>query len=226
VNKILTNVEAVILDMDGLILDTEASYFAAWKYALNEQGYLLDDKFCASLSGVSFSHLEALLTEHYGKINFTQFCDTSGKIWRQNAEQHGIAVKQGAAELLVMLKEHNIPYCLASNSAKKNVQECLEYAGLGDEFSLRVCGDEVNKPKPAGDIFLVAANRLDKPLEVCLIVEDSLIGLRAANHAGSTRTILVPSIFPVSDEAKNCATSIFANLMDFQKCLKMSLSAH
>ncbi len=189
---------AVILDMDGLVVDTEGSYFSAWCVAAKKMGYDLDDVFLLSLSGLHYQAVEAKLLEYCGQqFNLSMFAQLSGDIWRERVERHGIAVKKGVIELLDFLNADAIPYCLATNSRSLNVLEVLGFAGLTDRFRLRVTRDDVSQGKPSPEIFVKAAELMRQPLENCLILEDSATGVIAAEQTPA-QTILIPSV-PITD---------------------------
>jgi len=190
----LPDFNALIFDMDGLVLDTEITYFNAWQQAASALGYQLSDTFCAGLSGLPFSVIEIRLVQTLGDdFPLAEFYPLSSEFWRATVSRDGIAVKKGVHELLSVLNNKQIPYCLATNSPEKNARECLSYAGIEGFFELLVCRDHVQAPKPAPDIFLQAADSLGQDIQSCLVVEDSLTGLLAAKNANAF-SVLVPSM--------------------------------
>jgi len=211
--------KAIIFDMDGLILETESSYFTVWQQTTKVMGFTLTDEFCRYLSGTSFSLLEQELVRLFGKsFSFAKFCELSEALWRSHVEERGIAVKSGAKELLLYLQKQNIPYCLATNSTESNARECLQYAGIESLFELMVCGDHVEKPKPAADIFLQAASVLSEPIQNCWVVEDSLTGLLAAQRAGAF-SVLVPSL-KLTSEMQGLAGVVIDDLLELMTLLQ------
>jgi len=190
----LPDFNALIFDMDGLILDTEITYFNAWQQAAKALGYQLSDAFCAGLSGLPFSEIERRLTQALGDdFPLAEFYPLSSEFWRATVSCDGIAVKKGVHDLFAVLNNKQIPYCLATNSPEKNARECLRYAGVENLFELLVCRDHVQAAKPAPDIFLQAADRLGQEIQSCLVIEDSLTGLLAARNANAF-SVLVPSV--------------------------------
>lgn len=189
----LPDFKAVIFDMDGLVLDTEPTYFKAWQQAADKLGYHLSDSFCITLSGLPFSQIEVKLTQYFdSSFPFNIFYSLSSDIWRTNVEREGIAVKKGVFDILNVLLEHQIPYCMATNSSEVNARECLQYAAIEEWFTRLICREHVDTPKPAPDLFLQAASVLQLPIEDCIVIEDSLTGILAARSANAF-SVLVPS---------------------------------
>jgi beta-phosphoglucomutase len=193
----LSDFSAVIFDMDGLVLDTETTYFVAWQEAAKAMGYTLSEHFCLSLSGLHYKDIELKLMAWCGAgFNLQAFNQLSGLYWREHVYAHGINIKHGFTRLLEFIVERKIPYCLATNSRAVNAYECLQLAGLKDVFSTIITRDDVQHGKPAPDIFLKAADVLRVPISRCLVLEDSHSGIMAASRAGAF-SVFVPSSEPV-----------------------------
>lgn len=210
----LSDFGAVIFDMDGLVLDTESTYRRAWQNAVGTMGYVFSDEFCESLSGLSAENGHAKIVTTFGaNFNTVEFDALSGNYWHNWVNTHGIAVKTGFEPLLDKIKAHNIPYCLATNSSAKNARECLGYAGLSETFAVVLSRDDVEYGKPAPDIFLKAAERLQVDITNCLVLEDSYSGVKAAARAGAY-VIGVPSVWPIDNQMRPYCHKIAANLAE------------
>ncbi|WP_341328335.1 HAD family phosphatase [Methylotuvimicrobium sp. KM2] len=191
----------VVFDLDGLVLDTESTYFVAWRQAAELMGYQLPDAFCLSLSGLHYRDVEMRLLEFCGNaFDLQEFNRLSGECWYCIVEKQGIDIKKGFWTFLRLLQESDIPYGLATNSRLNNALECLDFAGLGNVFETIVARDHVDRGKPAPDIFLNAADRLSIPISRCLALEDSPAGVIAASASG-TFTVYVPSVVPADPYA-------------------------
>jgi HAD superfamily hydrolase (TIGR01509 family) len=104
------------------------------------------------------------------------------------------------------------PLALASSSNREVVEEVLQLAGLADCFSATVSSEEVERGKPAPDVYLEAARRLGVPAEHCAAVEDSHAGIRSAKAAGM-RVIAIPNAsYPPDEEALELADEVVPSL--------------
>lgn len=193
----LADFAAVIFDMDGLVLDTESTYFVAWQQAAKAMGYEFSMDFCLSLSGLHYKDIEPKLVEYCGaEFNLQTFNRLSGGFWREYVNVHGIKIKHGFSELLALLTQQKIPYCLATNSRTVNALECLKLAGIEEVFSIIITRDHVQHGKPEPDVFLKAAELLQVDVSRCLVIEDSHAGIVAASRAGAV-SVFIPSITQV-----------------------------
>lgn len=215
-----TELSAVIFDMDGLVLDTERTFFIAWQQAASALGFDLSDEFCYSVSGLQGDALQSKLTAHLGQhFGFDEFKQLANQCWRTYVETHGIATRPGFHELLATIKTLGLPFCLATNSSKSNALNCLSLAGLDGVFKTILSRDDVLNGKPEPDIFHAAANSINTPIHHCLILEDSYCGIIAAKRAGGI-PIWIPSI-PITDAAVNSVNvDVFANLADVIAIIK------
>lgn len=210
----LPDFEAIIFDMDGLVLDTESTYQIAWQQAAIAMGYQFSDEFCLSMTGLHSEAVTQGLLEYCGAdFDLKQFAEFSGNYWRSYVQQYGIKQKPGLDLLLEVIKKHHIPFCLATNSAEINARECLEWAGLENTFKLIVSRDHVKHGKPEPDIFFKAAESLQCPISNCLVLEDSITGIKAARKAGAY-SFLIPSQKQVSTELFELCDAVFNNLAE------------
>lgn len=209
--------------MDGLVIDTEITYLHAWQQAAQKMGYQLTDNFCSSLSGLDANTVTKYLIEYCGlNFNLQHFQQLSGYYWYAHVRQNGIKKKKGLDTLLTLIKKHSIPYCLATNSSEINARECLNFAGLSHEFDLIIGRDQVKEGKPNPDIFLKAADYLQKPIEHCLVLEDSIIGIKAAQKAGAY-PLLIPSQQIINSSALINENLIFKDLIEVSKIILANL---
>lgn len=214
------NFSAIIFDMDGLVLDTEATYVIAWQKATIKMGYEFSEAFFLSLSGLQYQEVEDRLLACCGvDFDLNQFSSLSGKLWREYVSQKGIAVKKGFLNVLAVIKEHDIPFCLATNSRKLNALECLGLANLDSVFPLIITRDDVKQGKPAPDVFLLAAELLKVSLTQSLVIEDSMTGIQAAVNAGAY-SVLIPSVHPIEPNAIDLADCFLNDLNELVQIIQ------
>jgi beta-phosphoglucomutase-like phosphatase (HAD superfamily) len=176
---------AIILDMDGLMLDTEALEFRAWGRAAADFGWSISAEQFLQLIGRAHRDAWAIMDGwwrarpgHSGSLD-----DVAERALSYSSGQP-IVAKPGLAELLGWAAGAGVPVGVASSSTRATVLARLTAAGVLESVGPVTGGDEVTRGKPEPDIFLLAARRLDCPPRACVAVEDSDSGLRAAAAAG------------------------------------------
>ncbi|PWA65096.1 HAD-like domain-containing protein [Artemisia annua] len=121
----------------------------------------------------------------------------------------------GVNRLIKHLHKHGVPSAIASNSRTKNVDFKLSsQKGWKEYFSVILGGDQVKSGKPSPDLFLEAANKLDVDPSCCLVLEDSVLGIKAGK-AASMQVVVVPSIQSDTDEF-SIADYVIHSFLDFQ----------
>ncbi len=212
-------IKAVIFDMDGLIIDSERVARQAWFQATREWGYDLQEKDYARIVGIKVEDSERVLKEVFGE-DFP-FKDIRGRRVDLSAEyfrKNGIPVKSGARELIAALVGAGIPRAVATSTRAEVALEKLRKIELLPQFDAVVCGDQVQNGKPAPDIFLAAAKKLNMPPANCAVLEDSMPGIRGA-HAAGMYPIMVPDQVMPTPEIREIAYYIAESLHDVQTLL-------
>jgi hypothetical protein len=136
-------VEAVIFDMDGLLIDTEAVYIKAHMAAAAIMGVELPLSFCHSMIGTPSPECDRLIQEYFGPA--FQLDDFNGHVDGQAARllEAGVPVKAGAVELLAFLGERGLPLAVATSSSRRTTERHLGRAGLLGHFSALATRDDV-----------------------------------------------------------------------------------
>ena len=130
-----------------------------------------------------------------------------------------VPVKKGVHEILDYFKEKEFRVAVASSSAVSQIESNLKTAGVREYFSKIVSGTEVKQGKPAPDIFLLAAKRIDLEPEECFVFEDSANGIKAGKAAGCI-TVMVPDLIEASPEIIPYCTMVCSDLIQAQKRIK------
>lgn len=186
-------IDAVLFDMDGLLLDTESLYLQAMQAAARSLDREMPLAFCHSMIGVPGRECDVMIQDFYGPgFSIVELRGHYSAIIKQLLET-SIPVKAGVAELLDFLDAHGLPAAVATSSRRVTAAHHLGRAGLLERFKAVATIDDVERAKPHPDIYLEAARRLGVAPEHCIAFEDSSIGLTAA-HAAGTMAIMVPDI--------------------------------
>ncbi len=203
---------AVILDMDGLLLDTESISLRVWKQAAQDLGYELDDEVCERMIGVGQAGNRVLLLRHFGnEFPVDELIGLAQASYREVLDAGGVPHKPGLLEFVHFLDERGIPRAVATSTATELARHKLHQAGVLHHFEIVVGGEQVNRGKPEPDIFLEAAARLGYPPEDCVVLEDSGPGVRAAVAAGM-RPILIPDGREPSADVREAAHAVVESL--------------
>jgi beta-phosphoglucomutase len=207
-------IEAVVFDMDGLMLDTETIYKRAWQSAARDLGYDLDDDFYATLIGRALADGETALASRFGPaFPLEEFGSRWSRAWKLDVQSAGIPPKPGLHELLAILERRDVPVAVATSTYRDAAELTLRAGGLDTHFQVVVSGDEVLRGKPAPDIYVEAARRLGVNAARCLALEDSDAGVLSSSRAAML-TLMVPDLKPPSPEAAAAAFQVFASLLD------------
>src|SRR5258708_29743730 len=215
-------VEAVIFDMDGLLIDTEAVYIKAYQMGAAIMGVELPLAFGHSRIGTPSPECDRMIQEFFGSA--FRLADFNGHVDGHAARllEVGVPVKPGAVELLAFLGERGLPLAVATSSSRRTTERHLGRAGLLGHFRALATRADVVRGKPHPDIHLEAARRLGVAPARCLAFEDSNTGLSAA-HAAGTMAIMVPDLAPPTDEVRAKCLAVLADLHAALGLLRTSL---
>ena len=185
---------AVVFDMDGVLIDSEPLFRTAAKRAAGELGYQLSDEVYVQWMGLPPKAVEAAVRQSMGDdFPMEPFRETFREVWIKHTDEHGVPAQPGMYDLLDKLRQHEVPYAVATSTFREQALRSLELAGLGSLIDVVVAGDEVVNGKPAPDIFLAAAEAIQVAPTGCIAIEDSAVGVRAAAEA-NMMTIMVPDL--------------------------------
>ncbi|MDA9875425.1 beta-phosphoglucomutase [Flavobacteriaceae bacterium] len=183
------NKKCFIFDLDGVIVDTAKYHFLAWKNLANSIGVDFSHAQNEQLKGVSRQRsLEKILGWGNQTLSDTDFQDLMEK---KNSEYLNYVTTMGRSELLPEV-ERTIHFLIEKNqyvtlgSASKNARLILEKTSLIDAFDAIVDGNDVSEAKPNPEVFLKAAQLTNTQPNQCIVFEDSVAGIQAANAAGMT----------------------------------------
>jgi HAD superfamily hydrolase (TIGR01509 family) len=215
-------VEAVLFDMDGLLLDTEVIYIEAMQQAARSLDREMALDFCHSMVGVPEQECSLMIAAYYGEgFSIEEFRARFYGLLRGLLET-GIPLKPGVVELLDFLADRGLPLAVATSSARKTAERHLSHAGLLDRFTALATRDDVERAKPHPDLYLEAARRLGIAPERCIAFEDSNVGLEAA-HAAGAMAFMVPDLLQPLPETRARCVDVLPDLHAALRLLRQHL---
>ncbi|MFE5262775.1 HAD family hydrolase [Streptomyces coelicoflavus] len=192
--------QAVLLDMDGTLVDTEGFWWDVETEVFASLGHTLDDSWRHVVVGGPMTRSAGFLIEATGAdITLAELSVLLNDGFEQRIGRD-LPLMPGAVRLLTELSAHQIPTALVSASHRRIIDRVLKTLGP-QNFALTVAGDEVPRTKPHPDPYLAAAAGLGADPARCAVVEDTATGVAAAEAAGC-HVVAVPSVAPITPAAR------------------------
>ena len=207
--------DALVFDMDGLLLDTERIALRAFEEACREAGWPDPDlDVYARCIGGTGADEGAILRAGYGPdFPWEAVRDGWWRRYHEHVEHRAVPVKPGVTELLSYCVDSGLPCALATSTRAALAQTKLSLAGLDGYFPVRVTGDMVRRGKPDPEPYLSAAERLGAQPERCWAFEDSTNGVRSAFAAGCA-VFQVPDLVEPPPELRRLGHTVLESLYD------------
>jgi HAD superfamily hydrolase (TIGR01509 family) len=206
-------VEAVVLDMDGVLIEGEEVWDAVREQLVRERGGHWTSGAQAAMMGMSSPEWSRYMAEELG-VPMEPAAISSETVARVAARyDQALPLVEGAVEVVWELAGH-WPLGLASSANRPIIEQVLERSGLTGCFRTTVSSEEVARGKPAPDVYLEAAARLGVPPERCAAVEDSANGLRSAAAAGMWVVAVPNRRYPPSAELVQAADLVLTDLRE------------
>jgi HAD superfamily hydrolase (TIGR01509 family) len=184
--------QAIVFDLDGLMVDSEPLSMKAWQKLLAEFGHSLEEEDYPSLIGIDGDSTINLLRQKMDiPLNNGEIMDLHDRYWIAIAREE-VQPVSGLSDLVEAFKSRDYKLGVASNSRSEYVHAVLDTIELKEDFHCVMSSDQVQRGKPAPDVYQAVAACLGVEPEVCLALEDSPTGLKSALAAGM-RCIVVPN---------------------------------
>lgn len=190
-------IQALIFDMDGTIVDNMWVHTAVWLELLAEYGVEMTPlQFQAATAGNTNTQLlRTLVNPAMSDDEVNAIASEKECRYRERFRPY-LQPVAGLLPLLDQAQQANVPLAVATAANQPNIEYVLDGLQLRPYFEAVVGADDVAHGKPEPDLFLLAAQRLHLPPEVCLVFEDSLAGLEAAHRAGMQAVAVATSHAP------------------------------
>lgn len=177
--------EAVIFDMDGVLVDSEYTFLESKTEILKDAGFPKDISYQYQFMGTTFDYMWQTMKNELGlPLSVDDYIHDMEERRRVMIDRDGRKEITGSPQLVRRLYDAGIPLAVASSSPKYEILEAMDSLGIKDCFQALVSGEEVEHSKPEPDVFLKAAEELGKTPKNCLVFEDTRNGSLAAQRAG------------------------------------------
>ena len=207
----MSRVEAVVFDLDGVIVDSEHVWDEVREELARERGGRWHDRAQTDMMGMSSPEWSRYMHDVIGLPESPAEIDA--EVVRRMLDRYTkqLPLVDGAVEAVSRMAG-SFRLALASSSNRPVIDAVLEVSGLAPLFEATVSSEEVGRGKPAPDVFLEAAARLAVAPERCAAVEDSGNGIRAA-HAAGMRVLAIPNLrYPPPDDALALADVVLGSI--------------
>ena len=202
--------QAVIFDMDGLLMDSECVGLTVMHECGLLQGYDIPVDMVRETIGSNKQSSSDFYHQFFPELDTDKLFLDFKNAMCDLARQGGIPLKKGALELLEAVKARHIPMAVASSSGLGTIRVYLESVDIISYFDHIMTGSGLPS-KPAPDIFLKTAEALNAQPERCLVLEDSIHGVQAGRAAGMT-VVMIPDMIPYTEELKPFCDHVLPDL--------------
>jgi HAD superfamily hydrolase (TIGR01509 family) len=204
-------IQAVVFDMDGLLIDSETLVREGMIAAAANLGYEMTIPLCASMIGLPEAAGIEKIREHFGRGFPLERYLAEERVQVDLLLAEGIALKTGVVEILDHLDQVGLPRAVATSSSRRSARKHLGHNGIFERFHAIVAREDVERHKPHPDPFLKAAELMQVEPILCLALEDSHNGVRAA-HAAGMMTVMVPDLLEPTQEMHDKCVAIAESL--------------
>lgn len=189
-----------IFDWDGVVIDSHDQHRESWFQLAEQIGRPMTAELFSESFGMRNEQIIPDLFQWADSADteaIQQLADEKEELYRELIRRDGLQPLDGAETLLRQLKENGIPCSVGSSTPHKNIQASMELIGLNDCFQAITASEDVRQGKPDPEVFLIAANRIDRQPKNCVVFEDAHAGIKAGNAAGM-HTIAVTTTHPAN----------------------------
>lgn len=204
---------AVVFDLDGVIIDSEQLWDEVREGLARERGGRWSERAQADMMGMSSTEWSRYLHDVVGLPEPPE--EINREVVRRMLARYSeqLPLIDGAVDAVKRLAAH-WPLGVASSSNRELIDHVLELSGLAPCFKVTVSSEEVERGKPAPDVYLEAAHRLDAESSHCVAIEDSANGIRSA-HAADMHVVAIPNrAFPPPADVLALARVVLESISD------------
>lgn len=214
------NIKAILFDSDGTLFMSEYRQAKVWKNILDDYNIEIPKEDYLLYAGKTSEQIEEIITSKYDlNLNKGDLVKRRDEEMLKLYGEDGLELMPCAREAVEFFHKHpNFKIALCTNGGKEEMEVKLKRNGFDKYFSLVITKTDVDKPKPAPDIYLAAMDKLKVKPKECLVIEDTEHGLKAAKAAGAY-CFVVPNGFADGHDFTK-ADKILTSLRDLIKFFK------
>jgi beta-phosphoglucomutase family hydrolase len=201
-----------IFDWDGVVIDSHAQHEESWQLLFAELGRPMPEGFFKATFGMRNQQIIPMCFDFVDKDDLAAIAslgDRKEVLYREILRRDGIEPLPGVRALLTELKSLGIPTCVGSSTPRLNIETIMDMTGLREFFADIVSAEDVTVGKPDPQVFLKAAEKIQRLPERCIVFEDAHVGIEAGLKAGM-KVVAVATTHPL--ESLGDATIAFENL--------------
>lgn len=184
------NIEGVIFDLDGTLLDSTWVWSRIDYDFLTKRGFQVPDDYSTAIMAMGFEEVAKYTIKRFSLQETKEEVMAEWDAMAKEAYAHQVKLKKGAKEILLWLKEQNIPAAVATSNSASLFEPCLKNLGVYDLFHSFTETGDVARGKEFPDVYLKAAKKMEAEPANCFVFEDIIPAARGAKKGGF-RTVLV-----------------------------------
>lgn len=186
-----------LFDWDGVVIDSSAAHEESWERLSAEEGLpLFEGHFKLGFGRKNAFIIPNLLKWTDDPAEVKRLSLRKEALYRDIIAEKGLEALPGVRDLLKFLQDQGIPCCVGTSSDRLNIETSFELLGLGEYFVDIVSSEDVSHGKPDPEVFLLAANKVDRRPERCVVFEDALYGIEAGLKGGM-KVVAVATTNPI-----------------------------
>lgn len=212
--------KALLLDMDGLLVDSERVTFEMWKELFAEHGHTLTLPVYCELIGKTDRTAAPLIRRYFpGFDPYTMLYPQWEEGYARLAPAGKVPLKAGVTELLDFAERQKLKKAVVSSNHIRWITEILTADGVFSRMDLVLHGEMVAHGKPEPNLFLLAAQKLGLTPQECLVLEDSNAGIEAAHRAGM-RVVCIPDLKSPVPRCRDLCSAVLPSLAELPRWLQ------